>query len=61
MVTIENGKCEKCLTECPKSFTLEHMNKTFDQEEYPFGTFKRAADGGIAVMGKMVNGPVRAN
>lgn len=51
----------KHLTESKKSYTLFTIVKTFDREKYPFGTFQRAAGGGIAVMGSLENGPVRAN
>lgn len=49
------------MTESKKSYTLFTIIKTFDREKYPFGTFQRAAGGGIAVMGSLENGPVRAN
>mgnify|MGYP006920196225 CR=1 FL=1 len=49
------------MTERKKSYTLFTIIKTFDREKYPFETFQRAAGGGIAVMGSLENGPVRAN
>lgn len=59
--TGDNQNQRKHLTEKEKSFTLLRVGKPLIGRSNLLKHLKRAAGGGIAVMGRLANGPVRAN